>query len=882
MSPKTSPTASRPSTTSPVTSSYPRTRSQTKALSPLKRKNSDKDTHKLSKPAKVARKKSSDPVPLTGNLSPEELLELSASASSDVAASAGRTMWPAEVPRSMLFTFSANPTPFKMYDGATRTSTTSGALAPAPSPRFPATGPERMFDHSWRVTFIDSTHTSTQKAIAASERRTTCTPVRTDVRDAGVTQVYSGLASSPSKKTLPVSLSPLHHSQPRQHHPDNENVPPPPLSALAVQQTDVATLGIALYPHSDGPLTPLYRPVNLPQNPTFPLRQSSGAHSSFPTSSEFHARSAQTADGVQDRRHELPVYAPVPTPGSSFLLTRVAPGPPPNGMHSAASCQLVALQPFADQSRRRSPVMPTVQMAPSQVPGTSRAVDSPPSPEPFHFAPHRSTLPLPPHPGGYPNMPYSIRSHSGADHPTQTPLAQYGPLPLANAQFAVAQLQPQYSTAPSYQHQAVPLAPFHGYSHSAYPVSLLPPAFSFHPIVPAQTLSAQPEAPWATFYESIKSNKRATRGASKRRSPAVTTGARPSADMASCNDPEWENLGDGIWAKGTPQTHRCPFCPRTFSLANGLAIHLKWHWGASSLDWKKGISRSGKTIERALRDADRRREEEAQRQVDQDFPGVPLALSTSEVHAHAPSNALPASPTSTNASGHPFAMPIIAHSTFGTFDFPFGSSQSSEPSPSPSTSPSEAHHPFGFPPPVVASGSMCSSHPRTPDLLPDTSSSSVNSASTGVASPTWSENLFGCDGGDIDAEGEEDDLFGDCIPPGTGGEHANDASADSDPVSRVLAVDQRSPYHSPGRLMRPVVPDAPRLGTLRLPPTFYDDDEDEGNDVVPTRPSERTSTDHLPALYDDVGNGLTPLSGLPPLQSLSLPELDYFEGLSIF
>ena len=38
--------------------------------------------------------------------------------------------------------------------------------------------------------------------------------------------------------------------------------------------------------------------------------------------------------------------------------------------------------------------------------------------------------------------------------------------------------------------------------------------------------------------------------------------------------------------------HPCPLCPRRFGLPNSLALHLKWHWGASGLEWKRGTSPS--------------------------------------------------------------------------------------------------------------------------------------------------------------------------------------------------------------------------------------------------------------------------------------------------
>ncbi|KAH9941769.1 uncharacterized protein BXZ73DRAFT_74950 [Epithele typhae] len=33
--------------------------------------------------------------------------------------------------------------------------------------------------------------------------------------------------------------------------------------------------------------------------------------------------------------------------------------------------------------------------------------------------------------------------------------------------------------------------------------------------------------------------------------------------------------------------HQCPLCPRKFTFAHSLALHMKWHWGASKLEWRR-------------------------------------------------------------------------------------------------------------------------------------------------------------------------------------------------------------------------------------------------------------------------------------------------------
>ncbi|KAI0325940.1 hypothetical protein GY45DRAFT_1339801 [Cubamyces sp. BRFM 1775] len=319
-----------------------------------------------------------------------------------------------------------------------------------------------------------------------------------------------------------------------------------------------------------------------------------------------------------------------------------------------------------------------------------------------------------------------------------------------------------------------------------------------------------------------------------------------------------------------------------------LVIHLKWHWGASSLDWKRGISKRCKTIERAFLDAERRREEAAQRQLAHGFPDMPPSLAMLDTHAKQgrSESTLPlaANPSSISPDpSHSFVMPIVAQPSFDAFDFSLSSSANSS-----CASPSESYHSHVYPPATLASSSttsmMYDSLPHTPDLLVDTGSS--NGASTGRASPTWSDNLFGPEeDADADAEGEDDDgdLFGVCLPiaTGTGANAAATVQGHSSTSTDATAN------------WGPAVPSPTRSPALRLPPMFFDDEDSEADDEHESDAFSWDDNDdgddgffavrqaRRPHGYGaDSADGLTPLSGLVSLHSL--PELDVFGGLSIF
>ncbi|KAI0918610.1 hypothetical protein AcV5_002554 [Taiwanofungus camphoratus] len=223
----------------------------------------------------------------------------------------------------------------------------------------------------------------------------------------------------------------------------------------------------------------------------------------------------------------------------------------------------------------------------------------------------------------------------------------------------------------------------------------------------------------------------------------------------------------GLWGgREDAHGHRCPLCARAFRLPNSLALHLKWHWGASGLAWRRGISRVGKTAERTREDAEARAAAHSScNPEDGEEPGsgVPLDQRESlasngpartpaiaESRTESPATVQPPPPANHPAhsthvpetaaqnacmsvsksasSSLSFVMPVIPlgtpHSSFGP-GFSFGLA-------------APGVHPVPLPLMQVRPDGV----PRTPEL---TRSSSVGSAD-GAGSPSWSERLFGYDG----------------------------------------------------------------------------------------------------------------------------------------
>lgn len=213
-----------------------------------------------------------------------------------------------------------------------------------------------------------------------------------------------------------------------------------------------------------------------------------------------------------------------------------------------------------------------------------------------------------------------------------------------------------------------------------------------------------------------------------------------------------------------------------------------------------GIHKNGKGVEKALRDAEKRREETERLQstLEQVLSDDPES-STPADGVPASRSPLPQDPQVDTYDFDQFSLPVIAQSSFGSiFDFPFSFGTSAvnlpgfdfDESASSGISPTSSETMYAFPSSSFPSSSSNSyqtpssgdgSVPHTPEPPVDSGPSS-NSESAGHASPKWSRDLFGDGVGEHDADGEGedilygDDLFGDGDGDvGQGGERLGDS-----------------------------------------------------------------------------------------------------------
>ncbi|OCH86842.1 hypothetical protein OBBRIDRAFT_890190 [Obba rivulosa] len=251
---------------------------------------------------------------------------------------------------------------------------------------------------------------------------------------------------------------------------------------------------------------------------------------------------------------------------------------------------------------------------------------------------------------------------------------------------------------------------------------------------------------WSTLFATLKQARKHDEGESRRRQtrrvrrtdlqPTLNEEAVPASPLGQENAGTKTGAQDGSQVEDArqvpepsqaenPAEHKCPLCARTFRLPNGLAIHLKWHWGMSRLDWKRGISKTGKTVERALASAQHAENAASTRMQ----PSPQVARSPDMISPPA------APPPPTHASG--FAMPVIPlgtpHTGAGLFSL---------------RSESEGLSLFGSP-----SGGPIS--PWTPRSGGSWGGNASAGGSNGAAfpagasagsvrsPPTWSEHLFG-------------------------------------------------------------------------------------------------------------------------------------------
>ena len=665
---------------------------------------------------------------------------------------------PTDVPRSMLLTFRVDSSPFQMYDGERRTTVDAVSRSSSP-PRFPAMASQPMFGHSWQVSLADP---SQPAADAPSHQVSPCVSPhpavypRVPAGDSFAMAIHPHAASAPS---VPDGGPVLRTHRIREHGDENRS---PEGVAMEVPPDDLSAV-LKVNNVSDGrPVAPLCpSTVSSPNRPSVviepvdPLSYTS-AYMSVPSTALPSLPSTATSSvAVKDAdRVEVTIVDTTP----SYY-------PPGQGPH--ASHQM--------------------------------------HPEYMHFVPPPFCPSfMPPQPHLSSNASYSAgRSSPSASyaslHPTDL---SYHPSFYPAAPFTPAHALDLHTPFPHSSDVPAPVpSPSTMYGHSGVLPHSLPP----HP------------TPWCTMFDSLKGSNRRLGGTSKQSRKSRTVASSSTSSRHPCPTPPTPPVEQGASKRPPVEVHPCPLCPRTFNLPNSLAIHLKWHWGASGLDWKKGssglpavsvvsltrwlfsgINLQGKGLQKAFEDAARRREEAEKLRLDleQAFRGEPepdCATTSSAIEEGSP---VP-SPLSEEHdvpfhSAYAFDMPIIAQTSLSSiFDFSFGgvNPDTFDSSTSASSSQMPLHASSSSSPTLPSSSAAASvtgsassaygSVPLTPELMSaDSASGSSNAASVGYGSPTWSYDLFGGEPNDVDVDlhggdggsgmNMMDDLFGDPLDLGAG------------------------------------------------------------------------------------------------------------------
>ncbi|KAI1794416.1 hypothetical protein LXA43DRAFT_883747 [Ganoderma leucocontextum] len=341
-----------------------------------------------------------------------------------------------------------------------------------------------------------------------------------------------------------------------------------------------------------------------------------------------------------------------------------------------------------------------------------------------------------------------------------------------------------------------------GMPNPAPPLSRLHPAPGAPtPSMPLPVLQPTPcvPTPWCTLFDNLKKRTQAdpVPAKKKRRTSALT----PDRTVHEAGQHGSAQFTDDIG--GNELVHPCPLCPRTFSLPNSLALHLKWHWGASGLEWKRGVNRNGKGLERAraVHEAEDNRRRSSAVHIEQLLhaaePGAsidrPPTISAIQDAHGTPSPSPVENPNGVVCdSTYPFMMPVVSRASFNVLHMPYYSSSeastsTSELGASPALSPFDSGGSFPFPR-LPSLGELALPQPLTTGalgvrlhdsgfIIPDSSFHAAagpalgNALQGGLSNHTaWPHNWFGCDhlgdqyeSPDVDAEGEEDldDLSGD-------------------------------------------------------------------------------------------------------------------------
>lgn len=435
---------------------------------------------------------------------------------------------PTDVPRSMLSTFRVGPSPFQMYDGESGTTVDAVSRSSSP-PRFPATAAQAMFDHCWQVAPPDPLHCAgDEQPLGVS----VCAPLQHP------TLVHHHLPTAAIPPAPAQDVGPVLRTIRRVREHGDENRSPAGLAMEVPAEDHVSPLK-ATCSGDDRSIAPLS-----PSTVSSPNRLSIVIEpiASFPLTSDHAAmlvtalppplRPGTSSLGVEDGEEK---DATIVEPGPSYYF----PGQMPYASH-----QLVPLHPGYMHFGAPPPVYPPFMPHLSHVSHLSSRPTDRPSSASDHQAPH------PPHLTVHPS--YSLQGQTS---------------------FAAA--QSLHSHAPSAHTQGVP---------SSTPS---PSIHGFPGIMPSLP-PLDTATPWCTMFDSLKGGNKRLGGASKQKKKR-TAASLPAPEACPSSSTSPQPRADTAAPRAPPvEVHPCPLCPRTFTLPNSLAIHLKWHWGASGLDWKKG------------------------------------------------------------------------------------------------------------------------------------------------------------------------------------------------------------------------------------------------------------------------------------------------------
>ncbi len=529
-----------------------RTKSKSRPTSRLKRKNAGEDKPKPSRSAKLPRTNSASALADSpSDLAVEPLYGLLS-----------------EVPQSMLFSFQVVPSPSQTYNVECSSSSVPDAV-PFDTDRFASTGPEPMFDHSWRIAFVEARIPigETRLPQFASDQ-TIC--AESAVLEQRRDMPYSGSLASVSPPSQSLTPPLLRYTEPL----DRDASP----RSLGSNVELVATYGrpahgneVTEYPSHCHPSVLVH------------LSHVGDVDAQHFVARSEHCTALPSPNGSD--RSLLQQHTSGPPPWSPLYASPFVPSfhPPaplpsilpsslfsfPSGLSSFPECDMgsISQRKHSVPSFRESPEGHFLQPSLSTLRSETHGCDTsgtpyldlrlPPLP-PLTSFPTYQPLPSLGFAQGFwtSNYPASHHTTRGAGARTTHPSPSGMPNVLCN---------PHGPPLPYSGIQPAPSVPI-----PSMPLPVLQPT----PCVPS---------PWCTLFDNLKRRTQADPGAAKKK--RRTSALIPERTAHEAGQPGLNDVGDD---EQEQRLHPCPLCPRVFSLPNSLALHLKWHWGASGLEWKRG------------------------------------------------------------------------------------------------------------------------------------------------------------------------------------------------------------------------------------------------------------------------------------------------------